>query len=577
MTLRPPPFRPVRWIGWAILAVIVLSIAPYDLLLPKISISGEVYDRASGEPVAGARVRLGAGTMAASATTTDPSGSFSFDRAGPTETLYVVADGYQTSERVLWPPHGQRIGLTPHAFALNVRDAETNQPMPRPSRSPRAPASSPCEPGRFQVEPARDGLSRRSRRRATETPIVRYRGEGEVARGAPAATRSGTVVDGRTGQPIPGAFLTYGERRADRRSAMASSSWIAGRRPDPRPGAGYRRAEIDASQERTLVARLEPMTVRALYLTYYGVGDRGLRQNVLALAERTEVNAVVIDVKGDRGKLTYRSEVPLAEAIGANAEPTVPNIGRAAGQPEAARHLHHRPDRRLQGRRPGSQRQGGRPGRGRQGSPERLSPGPMARGSAGSIRSGPTSGSTTSSSPARPPARGSTRSSSTTPASRLDAPGGFSASQARYSSRGFTETATASRPSAASCAGLATRSAWPARSSAPTSSVRPPGTTATTATAMTSTGCRVGGLPLPDRLPSSFRTGLPGAVNFPGHPAAVRRRLREPAPGAGATDRPRHRPPALAPVLRRLLLADRAGLRNTDIDAQRKGAPAAGA
>jgi hypothetical protein len=68
------------------------------------------------------------------------------------------------------------------------------------------------------------------------------------------------------------------------------------------------------------------MTVRAVYLTYYGVGDRGLRQNVLSLAERTDINAVVIDVKGDLGKLTYRSAVPLAEAIGANAEPTVPNI-----------------------------------------------------------------------------------------------------------------------------------------------------------------------------------------------------------------------------------------------------------
>ena len=47
---------------------------------------------------------------------------------------------------------------------------------------------------------------------------------------------------------------------------------------------------------------------------------------MLALTEKTDVNAVVIDVKGDRGKLTYKSAVPLAEQIGANAEPTVANI-----------------------------------------------------------------------------------------------------------------------------------------------------------------------------------------------------------------------------------------------------------
>ena len=75
-----------------------------------------------------------------------------------------------------------------------------------------------------------------------------------------------------------------------------------------------------------MVARLQPLTVRALYLTYYGVGDPGLRQNVVNLAAKTEVNAVVIDIKGDRGRLTYRSNVPLAKAIGANDEPTIPNV-----------------------------------------------------------------------------------------------------------------------------------------------------------------------------------------------------------------------------------------------------------
>ena len=57
-------------------------------------------------------------------------------------------------------------------------------------------------------------------------------------------------------------------------------------------------------------------TVKAVYLSYYGVGDRGIRGQVLELLDRTELNAVVIDVKGDRGFIPYETQVPLAMEAG---------------------------------------------------------------------------------------------------------------------------------------------------------------------------------------------------------------------------------------------------------------------
>jgi hypothetical protein len=62
---------------------------------------------------------------------------------------------------------------------------------------------------------------------------------------------------------------------------------------------------------------LTPFTPRALYLSFYGIGSRILRGSALKLMEETEVNSLVIDVKGDRGNLTYRSSVPLASEVGA--------------------------------------------------------------------------------------------------------------------------------------------------------------------------------------------------------------------------------------------------------------------
>jgi hypothetical protein len=62
-----------------------------------------------------------------------------------------------------------------------------------------------------------------------------------------------------------------------------------------------------------------PAQVRAVYVNAWAFGGRRLR-DLVALADRTEINAFVIDVKDDTGYLTYRSEVPTAIQIGANGQ-----------------------------------------------------------------------------------------------------------------------------------------------------------------------------------------------------------------------------------------------------------------
>jgi len=60
-----------------------------------------------------------------------------------------------------------------------------------------------------------------------------------------------------------------------------------------------------------------PKVVRGLYVNRWAaLGDRGWQ--LIQLASRTEVNALVIDVKDDRGFVLYRSRVPLAREIGAD-------------------------------------------------------------------------------------------------------------------------------------------------------------------------------------------------------------------------------------------------------------------
>ena len=75
--------------------------------------------------------------------------------------------------------------------------------------------------------------------------------------------------------------------------------------PAPRPDAGAI----------PLVSR--PPVVRGLYVNRWAaLGQR--MWDLIDIAKRTEVNALVIDVKDDRGYVLYRSSVPLARAIGAD-------------------------------------------------------------------------------------------------------------------------------------------------------------------------------------------------------------------------------------------------------------------
>jgi hypothetical protein len=70
-----------------------------------------------------------------------------------------------------------------------------------------------------------------------------------------------------------------------------------------------------------------PALVRGLYLNAWVFGSSRFYE-LVALAESTEVNTFVIDVKDDTGYLTYRSAVPLAIEVGANGRIRAPDVGQ---------------------------------------------------------------------------------------------------------------------------------------------------------------------------------------------------------------------------------------------------------
>lgn len=86
-----------------------------------------------------------------------------------------------------------------------------------------------------------------------------------------------------------------------------------------------------APQVEAVISTFPAQAVRALYMSYFATGHPETRQRIFDLLERTELNAVVIDVKSDDGLLSYATQVPLAREIGA-AHPMARDFEAVLGQ-----------------------------------------------------------------------------------------------------------------------------------------------------------------------------------------------------------------------------------------------------
>ena len=138
---------------------------------------------------------------------------------------------------------------------------------------------------------------------------------------------SGKVIDSQNGKPIAGAIVYFDKQLAKTDDQgyfhmSGSGQQLLIRAP------GYVRVtfRIEDLTNINQVIPLKPFHPKAVYLSIYGIGDKGLRDSALKLIEQTELNALVIDVKGDRGLIPYKSDIPLAEDVGAQRVRTLKDI-----------------------------------------------------------------------------------------------------------------------------------------------------------------------------------------------------------------------------------------------------------
>src|SRR5204863_5746866 len=80
---------------------------------------------------------------------------------------------------------------------------------------------------------------------------------------------------------------------------------------------GYQPRQRTVEAVPTLDVTLDPLVVKAIYLTPDSIGNEQKFNALLALADRTELTAMVLDFKDETGWLHHDSKVAPAQAVGA--------------------------------------------------------------------------------------------------------------------------------------------------------------------------------------------------------------------------------------------------------------------
>ena len=144
---------------------------------------------------------------------------------------------------------------------------------------------------------------------------------------ATAQAYEGKVFDAQTKAPVEGALITLADQVA--RAEKDGGFRIEGSGESLRLRApGYLRCDVAVSDLNAAngAVPLTPFKAKGLYLSIYGIADKGLREAALETIKQNDLNTLVIDVKDDRGLIPFKCDLPLAAEIGAQKVITVKDM-----------------------------------------------------------------------------------------------------------------------------------------------------------------------------------------------------------------------------------------------------------
>ncbi len=254
-----------------------------------------------------------------------PEGVFFLRRLEEGAQISVLAEGYYEAE-VIYEGHSPlEVVLQRSRVVVAVYDLYTDQPLSGVSLSWGNDSFVTDAQGQSLIEGVKTGDQFQLTMEGYEGEELIYGGEGILEIALRPHTLQGVVRDGSTGTPIPEVVVQVGERLFH---TDANGGYYLTDLPAQAvltfSALGFKDFQVTLPRSTILDVALEPVkpggaTIQAkgIYIAFGLLAFGEKVETLLDMVARTELNAIVVDIKGDSGGLAYHSQNPLAIEIGA--------------------------------------------------------------------------------------------------------------------------------------------------------------------------------------------------------------------------------------------------------------------
>lgn len=289
-------------------------------LMPRV-LEGTVTLSDSGAPVAGTTVAVGDASAQ-----TDAQGRYRVMRVEPGAPIVVQGPAHRPVEGLTYDgQERQDVAVEPWRLILAVTDQGTGHPLPGATVAAGDRLATTDASGVAALQP-HHGMTLTISLGGFVPAALPYEGQESLAVALPRARLEGHLRNKATGAPLKGArVLVYREGveapevlRADTEGYFAVED-SRGVHHLLIKAPGHRRHEVPISAAGALEVEIEPFEARAIYIPFMLLAlPERINELIGLVTESEELNAVVVDVKGDRAWLAWESKVPLAQETNAH-------------------------------------------------------------------------------------------------------------------------------------------------------------------------------------------------------------------------------------------------------------------
>ena len=311
----------VSWPVSVLVFAIPLVLALITFLVPKLAVSPEVTvrvtDRYTGQQISAATLTSDQGGV-----TTGPDGTVEIKLPNASSAVTVQAPGYEAITTTLSRGRSRdwEVALRPNVLRGKLTDAETSAGIPgakveltAPSNTEQATTTDANGQFLFNAVPEDAAIRFSSEDYGdTEEPVGERT---EINLSLQPSFVSGIVTEA-TGTPIAGARVAAANGSAESVTGADGRFRLTGGTDVSQvvvSAAGYANKTLTVDAAREVAAALDTEKIKAIYANLGVLSDPDRWNRLIEIADTTEVNAIVIDVKQDT--IYYDTQVPLFRNI----------------------------------------------------------------------------------------------------------------------------------------------------------------------------------------------------------------------------------------------------------------------